>query len=536
MPELKVRIDHHDLHLHVVDEEEGDSLKDILDHHGIVLPSDCGGVGKCGLCLVHIDEGECTQLTLSEQGTLSADEIGQGCRLACQARPLGDVTLAIHQTSHPAIWSDLETGKSGATASESDRLGVAIDLGTTQIRATLWNLDSGERMDGITSLNPQAVFGADVLNRLSAAKASNADAARLSRLAESAIAEAIQILTARHDVASALVVRVTVVANTAMLALLAGRNYEHLLEIEQWQKPVDCQPATLDPWRKAWGVASDADIVLVQPLAGFVGSDLLAAVLAFGLIESGDAALLIDFGTNSEVALWDGRRLWVTSVPGGPAFEGSGLSCGMPIMAGAIQRISAAGSDAPFELDVIGGGTARGVCGSGLVDAIAHLLRRKVLNRVGRLAEPFVKGGFPLDEAGNIRINNRDVDLFQRAKGATAAATLYLLEQAGLKQEALKRVCITGAFGSNLDCRHASEIGLIPDISPDTIELHYDSALSGCEALLLSHEQGRRLELLREQARLINMSMAPEFDMLFVDSLFLRPLPKSGIQAGSVLE
>lgn len=536
MPELKVSIDQNE---QCIPYEGGDisrSLKDILDAEGITLPSDCGGVGKCGLCLVHIEAGECTPLSASEKTTLSGDELNRGCRLACQAKPLGDMSLSILKADNPAAWSELEADGVTGNASASNRLGLAIDLGTTQIRATLWNLDSKVRIDGITSLNPQAKFGADVLTRLAAAKATKLDADQLSLLASSAVGEAARILVSRHGLVTTAIRSISVVANTAMLALLAGKHYENLLEIEQWQKPVDCVPESIYAWQQAWGVATDAQINLVQPLAGFVGSDLLAGVLSTNLTGSEDAALLVDFGTNSEVALWDGQSLWVTSVPGGPAFEGSGLSCGVPMMEGAIYKISGHGADDSLELYVIGGAQAKGVCGSGLVDAIACLLSIKALNPIGRLAEPYAKAGFPLDETGSIRIRNHDIDLFQRAKGATGAAIVYLLEQAGLKQAALKRVCITGAFGSGLDCRNASQIGLIPDVDSEIIELYSDSALAGCEVLLVSAGGQQRLSSLREKARLINMSLAPEFDMLFVDNLFLKPLAKSGNSTTSMLE
>jgi len=537
MPELHISIDQDKLDISF--EPGAASVKDLLDQHGITLPSHCGGVGKCGLCMVRIESGACSPLSLSEQSTLTAEEIKQGGRLACQVKPLADISLSIHKADNPTAWAELDSSGSTGEPSASDahgqsngqinglNYGLAIDLGTTQIRATLWNLERNSRIDGITELNPQAKFGADVLSRLAAAKSSTEQAEQLSQLARDAVGEAVQILTSRHNLPTSAIKAVTIVANTAMLALFAGRNYEHLLELDYWQKPVDYppEPDHTQAWAKAWGVDAGSTIELVQPLAGFVGSDLLAGILSTNLMASEDAALLIDFGTNSEVALWDGSRLWVTSAAGGPAFEGSGLSCGMPMMQGAIYKISAgSGDEDAFEFDVLGGGTASGICGSGLVDAIACLLKQGKLNMVGRLAEPFAKEGIPLDRSGSIRIRNGDIDLFQRAKGATGAAIAYLLEQSGLQPDMLKRVCITGAFGSGLDCHNAAMIGLIPDVTAEIIELHSDHALCGCEMLLLAPEKKRELACMRQQARLINMSLAAEFDMLFVDKLFLKPL------------
>ncbi len=154
-----------------------------------------------------------------------------------------------------------------------------------------------------------------------------------------------------------------------MLALLSGRNAGLLLQPSHWMSAIDGLPDDTGAWAVAWGIHPQARIEVMPPLAGFVGSDLLAGVMTTHLTENGAGNLLIDFGINSEIALWDGQTLWVTSAAGGPAFEGSGIRCGLPAEPGAIHRVRL--RNGALDFAVIAGGEPRGICGSGLVDLIA---------------------------------------------------------------------------------------------------------------------------------------------------------------------
>jgi uncharacterized 2Fe-2S/4Fe-4S cluster protein (DUF4445 family) len=270
-------------------------------------------------------------------------------------------------------------------------------------------------------------------------------------------------------------------------------------------------------------------VEVVSPLAGFVGSDLLAGVLAAGLTDS-PGSLLIDFGTNSEIALWDGNTLWVTSAAGGPAFEDCQTQCGMAAEPGAIYRASRRQDSSGWNLETIGGEsgdgeTAKGFCGSGLVDLIACLRHTGDLTKAGKFTDATCREGFPI-EAGSagLRLSRRDVDMFQRAKAAIGAGVATLLARAGMRIPDLTRVCVCGAFGQHLNPRNAQAIGLLPEIAAERVELLGNAALAGCERLLLSEAAAADLTLIRQRAAIINLSQHSDFDDLFLDNLYLQPL------------
>jgi uncharacterized 2Fe-2S/4Fe-4S cluster protein (DUF4445 family) len=319
--------------------------------------------------------------------------------------------------------------------------------------------------------------------------------------------------------------KVIVVGNTAMLTLLAGKNYAELLQPENWTRPIDCQPPDTSFLRDAWGLGSDAAIRLIAPLGGFIGSDLLAAVLATHLVEQSVGSLLIDFGTNSEMALWDGSTLHVTSAAGGPAFEGSGISCGMPGEAGAIFRVQQNGEG--FAVRVLGETAPQGVCGSGLVDAVAWLRRNGKLDKVGRFTDHDSTGFVLHEEEHRLALLRSDIDVLQRAKAAIGGGVGWLCRQAGMELSGLHRVYACGAFGHLLDVDHAQQIGLLPPVRSGEVRLESNAALAGCEMLLLSAAAERTLQDVLVRSKIYNLTEDVEFESLFVNNLYLQPMEAS---------
>jgi uncharacterized 2Fe-2S/4Fe-4S cluster protein (DUF4445 family) len=316
-----------------------------------------------------------------------------------------------------------------------------------------------------------------------------------------------------------------------MQALLTGDRIARLVDPNTWSRPISCRPAAPAAWAQGWGIDAAARIDLVEPLAGLIGSDLLAGLIATRLTDRAEPGLLIDFGTNTEIALWDGVTLWATSAAGGPAFEGSGLRCGLPAEPGAIDRLSLR-ADGPV-WHVIGGGPPRGLCGTGLVDLIAGLRGLGQLSDRGRFAPESPAAPPPAEltlAAGihRVRLSGADVDLFQAAKAAIGAGVTLLLDQAGLALTSVARVCVAGTFGHGLDIANAQAIGLLPAIPAARIELCGNTALAGASALLRAPDSAARLGAIRAHARIINLANEPDFDDRFLDQLYLRPLAGAG--------
>jgi uncharacterized 2Fe-2S/4Fe-4S cluster protein (DUF4445 family) len=304
-----------------------------------------------------------------------------------------------------------------------------------------------------------------------------------------------------------------------MLGLLQGECHA-LLDPSNWAAPAASTLQEHLRWESA-GVVADVNMVL--PLAGFVGSDLLADVIAADLTGGAWPALLVDFGTNSEIALWDGQALWATSAAGGPAFEASGMQCALPGDPGSIFRVRQ--QDRSLSFEVIGGGQPKGVCGTGLVDWVACLLRAGALSAKGNLVSGDAGRGLSLgDESTGLVLSKRDVDRFQRAKAAIGAGVTVLCERAGVAPAQLQRVVTTGTFGRFLEIANAQAIGLLPPVPVERVETYDNLALSGCERLLLSPESTSALAAVRSRARLLNLAVCPEFEARFVDNLFLAPM------------
>jgi uncharacterized 2Fe-2S/4Fe-4S cluster protein (DUF4445 family) len=503
----------------------GASLHETLSATELSVRTGCNKNGSCGLCRVRILSGQVSPPTDQEQLNLTPALLAAGVRLSCQTFAHGEVELDVESLAPRCEWRSLppevmarpgrEVGV-GVASQDAEGLRVALDVGTTNLNLTVWGASGWRPLAALRGPNPQACFGADVIARLQAAR-DPAVARQLAEGVSQAVAMALRGLAPLAGPAPAC--QILAVGNTAMLSLLQG-SHEALLNPETWDGPSQWPEATALRWSLFDG--QEATVVLVPPLAGFVGSDLLAAALAAGLLEGEAPSLLVDFGTNTEIALWDGSTLWVTSAAGGPAFEACGFSCGVPGEAGAIARVR---PGAPFGFEVLGGGTPKGVCATGMVDWIACLVGNGLLNRRGAFTSmggqdaPFL--GAP--EQG-LTLTKRDIDLFQRAKAAIGAGIRILLRHAGVRGGDLRRVVSTGLFGRGLDSANAQALGLLPTVARARIEAYGNLALAGCEEMLRSAEGPRAVEPLRARARLINLARCDDFEDLFLQGLFLEPL------------
>lgn len=505
----------------------GLSLRDILDTTPLRVRSACGGVGSCGLCRIRIKAGEVNAPTKVEEDRFSPEQLQQGMRLSCRVVPRGDCTIVLDNPSPPSPWRSLPVAnpRPEGESNHHPPYGVAVDLGTTRIRLTLWELESRRRVTGRSGPNPQQSFGADVLSRLVAASESAARSSEITGLVRAALAEALADIASREGIDLAGITRLALVGNTAMLALLTGDQHHSLLLPENWTQSFNCRLPPGETVPRELGLPPSTRIEIIQPLAGFVGSDLLAGIMATRLTATPVPSLLIDFGTNSEIALWDGHRLWISSAAGGPAFEGCGIGCGWPAETGAIFRVARTSVTPQCSAEVIGDGTPRGLCGSGLIDLVAVLAAAGEIRRNGRFGPDIPPEGFALRVGSAcFRLKQRDIDVLQRAKAAVAAGTACLLRAAGLQPGDLDRLCVGGAFGEHLNIASAQAIGLLPKISPERIELCGNTALAGCEELLLGGECRIDPVVARERITPVNLALSPEFESLFIKNLYIDEL------------
>ena len=510
----------------------GRSLLDVLVETEITLPVHCGGSGACGACKVRIEDSPVNNPAPLEINHLSEAEIKEGIRLACQMKPRQDLTIRIINPTVELKWDTFSDENLPLPDSPVKpfintgqyRFGLAIDLGTTQIRLSLWDMHHWERITTRVCLNPQIRFGTDILRRIITAVESKSTANRMARLCSDIIGEALKDLEGFKGFRIKDIGPVVIVGNTAMLTILSGKNYELLLLPDYWMKKINCQLDNIHALQSPFTIGKKVWINMVPPIAGFVGSDLLAAIIASRMNLDYECALLIDFGTNSEIALWDGQGFWVTSAAGGPAFDGCGISCGMQAGLGAICRIKNQADGTGFVYDVIGSGIPRGICGSGLVDAVAVLLQKGMLMPSGKFkGDVKSKLLVAIDGKQGIQLKNRDIDTFQRAKAAIGTGVACLLSKAGVPMGKLQHVFVCGAFGQHLNIQNAKAIGLLPDIPDDRFEIFGNAALSGCEQLMLAENWKEIVDSIKKRINMVDLAQNLFFETSFVDHLFLCP-------------
>ncbi|KPJ51665.1 hypothetical protein AMJ39_09505, partial [candidate division TA06 bacterium DG_24] len=421
-----------------------------------------------------------------------------------------------------------------------ERYGVAFDIGTTNIEAVLVSLPAGEAR-GRTTLggaerargvhagaelarrqmaNPQSKYGTDILSRIEAAR--DTDVARelhvmvtgaLDALLGYVVGEAAAVSDEPLRVA-----RLVAVGNPAMYAFLRGISGEALAHppydlgiSEDVTVPACDLFSSVDDSGSAASVVLERDAVfyIPAPIASFCGSDALGLILATGIDRARSLKLAIDIGTNGEIALSDGKTIRIASVASGPAFEGGHLSCGMPAVEGAVYRVDR--SDGGLSYHVIGGGSPRGVCGSGVIDLVAELVRAGVIDASGLFA---LRAGHAV--APGVRLSQDDVAAVQLAKAAFAGGILTLLERAKKKASAIRRVWVSGRFGSYLNPANAQAIGLLPPgIDPRCVELVGNGALEGAK-LLVEERTKRRVANIRRKTKHVPLSGSARFNRHFL--------------------
>jgi len=510
-----------------LDFEPDENILDVLERNGINIRVGCNAIGVCGLCTVRVIEGNLNEPTANELMFINKEELELGMRLACQIRTSDDLTLDVSENLPKSKWRELEFtthGNSLSVQGDNHQFGVAVDIGTTQIKAMLCNMVTGQEHLSVFGPNPQNVYGADVITRLVKSTESERFLNNMSRRVIDAIGEAIAELSQRISLNPQHITKVLIVANTAMLTLLTKKNGDLLLKPEHWNRYIDCVTVETGAWATHWGIDSQAIIDIVPPLGGFIGSDLTAGIAAADIIQSKECKLLIDVGTNTEIALWDSQTLWVTSCAGGPAFEGSGIGCGMLYDIGSIYGVMI--SSGNLEYQTVGNITPKGICGSGLVDLIASLLKLQLINSKGRFTSS-EQEYFLNPKECKLKITKKDIDVIQRAKASIGAGISSLMADAGIHIDELEQVYLTGHFGSVLNINHAQEIGLIPAVNPDIVSLFKNSALVGARKLLLTKDSRKHVSIIQQTTKIINLAQSIAFEEQFLEGLYLRPMEVS---------
>ncbi len=420
---------------------------------------------------------------------------------------------------------DLVSVEAGDTS--DDLLGVAFDVGTTTVVGTLVDLATGEVLAVDSALNRQAVFGGDVISRIAYTMPGTRHRQELQQAVIETMNRILERLCHSSGVDRGHIYEALVVGNCTMIHLLLG---------------VEARPISVAPFVPAFrdSVALPAGDIGLRihprgrletfPLIGsYVGADTVAGLHATGLARQEELWLFIDVGTNSEIALGSREAVAATSAPAGPAFEGSCIKAGMAATHGAIERVILGDV---VELAVVGGGRPEGICGSGLIDMVAQLIRAGLLDSSGRLSSRSEVADHPLAQhlieqdgerafclADGVRLTQRDIRELQSAKSSVATGVRVLLEHMGVETKDVDAVLLAGSFGSSIDPQSARDLGLVPDLPLERIRFVGNVAAEGAKMALLSFRERQVAYDLARRVEYVELSSRADFNDLFVEGL-----------------
>ena len=520
------------------------TVQQVLEDSGIFMPHPCGGIGKCGKCAIEV---------IGNISPPDEAELQAGCRLSCRTKLYGDaivtlknqpssasliaegfsenITPIVYLPKAPCNTSTLYSAKSGHTKtamhlSESQnneqglplttKIGAAVDIGTTTIALSVYDLTTGHCLVAKSALNPQSAVAADVIGRIDAAING-----KLSAL-QSMLISCIRTL-AEHTGYFSHMDTWCFTGNTTMLYLLCGKNPQSLA----------AAPYTADHLFNEEITFFDKPAYLPACIHAFVGADITCAVLASGMYHSAETSLLCDIGTNGEMALWKNGVLYVTSTAAGPVFEGAGISCGCQSVPGAIEKVSlrisckqkkscfinhtpkkSSYNATPFSVSTIANATPIGICGSGIIDTLACLLNSGTLDETGYMEDD----AFFLCEG--ISVTREDIRNIQLAKAAIAAGIRTLLEVTATAEAEISTFYLAGGFGKHLNLDSAVRIGLFPTELKDKVKVLGNAALQGAALMLTNKNAKKNAAFLAKTAKHINLGGNAAFNQYYIEEMF----------------
>ncbi|MBQ4322999.1 MAG: DUF4445 domain-containing protein [Clostridia bacterium] len=444
------------------------SLSDLLARHGYFVPHPCGGRGTCKKCTVTLDGSP----VLACRQTISAD---------------GTVILPDRET----IFSVTGGAEIGRLTEHSC---LCLDIGTTTLALALVSLDEHRIIRTVTAPNPQRAFGADVISRIDYCMKQGAS--ELQKVLLEEVQRLISLLLSDFGLSS--VKKLYVAGNTTMLHLFFG---------------VDCSSLGVSPYTPVFldrrCAAADTlpllgvdEVISLPGFSAFVGADISAGIDYVGKPTADRYRVLLDLGTNAEIALFNGEKILCTAAAAGPCFEGANISCGMSASEGAVCACAPDGS-----VTVIGGGEAKGMCATGLIDAIAEGVRREDIDETGFLEED------PMPICGDVVLTGKDIREFQLAKSAIRAATECLLRRVGISYDDVEGLYVAGGFSAGLNVKNAAFVGLIPEELADKMNGINNASLLGTVHYACSDGE----DVFLPPAEYADLSADPMFSDLFME-------------------
>lgn len=521
----------------VCESSGGETLLRAAAEAGLSLSAECAGKGTCGKCRARVVSGEMNETRPEEERLLSARELRDGWRLACMAVPRGDCVVELPLAGDALYKGNLRFPEDFAPEKDGEaRFGVAFDIGTTTIAGMLLDLSEGKLLAAASRANPQGRYGADVISRIEYCSREKNGLKTLQGLVGACLDELAGEIAAAAGIQKRSITRALAVGNTTMTHILMGVDPASLAKAPF--SPVFCAHEPVAARSAGLKLALRAKLSILPNIAGHVGADISAAILSSRIMDSGEPAMLIDIGTNGEMAFVKDGRLLVCSTAAGPAFEGACISSGMRAEPGAIIRAEMVGGR--FLVTAEGNARPVGICGSGLIDIVAMLLEHHAIDASGKLlsADAAREGGAPEAIASRIRkdgrlnsfvlyeddersvaLTQKDVREVQLAKAAIAAGMRILMKELSIAPEELSRVLLAGAFGSRIRPASALRLGILPNVTEGKIVQLGNAAGAGACMALLSGKEELRAKTLAARAEHVELAASPDFQGEFISAM-----------------
>ncbi|MFI4942581.1 MAG: ASKHA domain-containing protein [Burkholderiales bacterium] len=517
----------------------GETLFDRAEALGIHVPTSCVKQGKCRECLVEVEAGgELLTAPAPQESHLEGR-----FRLACRTRLAEPGTVRCHTLRRGALRIETETDGLDAlrlrldpavtrearvvlldgeplAEAEGPLHGLALDIGTTTVALRLYDLASGRLVATSSFENPQRFGGSDIMARI------HFDGVHGARLLQRTLVGYLSRAVTSLPVDPLTIYEAVVAGNPTMRDLFFGLDvqsigvmpYRSTTEVALDEGRATTTSLSVKARRLRLPIHPEARVYGMPLVASHVGADAAACLLASGIGEGDAVQALVDIGTNTEAFLGNRQRLLAASCPAGPAFEGGGVSCGMPALDGAIER-ARLGADGELRTETIGDGEPVGVCGSGLVDLLSELRRTGRMNGQGR----FTDDSHALPLGHGLALSEADVNELAQAKGANAAGVRVLAESYGVPLSRIERLYLAGGFARHIDVDAARRIGLVPDLPPERIVKVGNAALLGASMVLLSRSRRAELEALVRRVEHVRLETHPSFFEFFVEGCQLEP-------------
>ncbi|WP_207641625.1 ASKHA domain-containing protein [Syntrophomonas palmitatica] len=503
----------------------------------LLADSPCGGAGTCGKCRVMVLNGDVSSLSPEEQLWLSPSEMEEGIRLACFCQVKGEIRLGLPEKTATQILSNTGNIKRIFVKGFTHKLfGMAVDLGTTSVVGSLFNMNTGEEINTSSRLNPQCSYGLDIMSRIDYASR-DGGIQKLNRLILDCLDELVIDNCSAAGIKADDIQEIVIAGNTVMLHLLAGINPAAMGRFPY--TPVFTSAMQISAAGLGMKAPCKADVYLMPSASAFIGSDIVGGILATGLHQEQENCFLLDLGTNGEMVLFSKNQLYACSVAVGPALEGMNIECGMRSEAGAIDKVWTEGESLCFH--TIGEKPARGLCGSGLIEAAGVMWNKGLLAANGKiLTNPrsyssSIWAEFITEKEKNIRfclipcrgpknaifISQHDIRQLQLAKAAICAGIKLLMDAAKIEAQDVYRVNLAGALGNYVNYDLMIELGFFPSEWRGKIRPAGNSALLGATMVLMSTTALKQADEISKRLICLDLASTLEFQDIFVRGMAL---------------